>query len=262
MLILLAVLFLFSLPIISYLLSPVSTQKPLIFLLTILFLGTFTINHTSIKPLLGQWVNAHQSDQIYKMLQDDLEVSDLVLNKFISTMNSTEDSFLLGVEIFYKSLDMKSFNSSESIIGILNTSFQDESFKVSIYSLLSDLRDAKYPLIGDAKLLLVAAAPASCNAEKLTAIVNIPNGPDVNIAAKDFLSPDFSQTLLLDKSDAQVKGFDLPSAFLYQEIIQLELVVFCSKNTFHIFKTLDLKYSENNAEQVFIYANEWLKKEQ
>jgi len=67
---------------------------------------------------------------------------------------------------------------------------------------------------------------------------------------------------LLDKSDAQVKGFDLPSAFLYQEIIQLELVVFCSKNTFHIFKTLDLKYSENNAEQVFIYANEWLKKEQ
>ena len=62
----------------------------------------------------------------YKMLQDDLEVSDLVLNEFISTMNSTEDSFLLGVEIFYKSLDMKSFNSSESIIGILNTSFQDQ----------------------------------------------------------------------------------------------------------------------------------------
>jgi hypothetical protein len=109
---------------------------------------------------------------------------------------------------------------------------------------------------------LVAAEPASCNATKLTAVVNIPNGPDVNIAAKDFLSPDFSQTFLLDKSDAQVKGFDLPSAFLYQEIIQLELVVFCSKNTFHIFKTLDLKYSENNEEQVFIYANEWLKKEQ
>ena len=262
MLILLAVLFLCSLPIISYLLSQVSPQKPLIFILTILLLGAFSLNHTSLKPLFGQWANAHQSDQIYKMLQDDLEVSDLALNEFISTMNSTEDSFLLGVEIFYKSLDMKSFNSSESIIGILNTSFQDQSFKVSIYSLLSDLRDAKYPLIGDAKLLLVTAEPASCNAKKLTAVVTIPNGPDVNIAAKDFLSPDFSQTLLLDKSDAQVKGFDLPSAFLYQEIIQLELVVFCSKNTFHIFKTLDLKYSENNEEQVFIYANEWLKKEQ
>ena len=135
MLILFAVL-LCSLPIISYLLSPVSPQKPLLFLLTILLLGAFSLNHTSLKPLFGQWVNAHQSDQIYKMLQDDLEVSDLALNEFISTMNSTEDSFLLGVEIFYKSLDMKSFNSSESIIGILNASFQDQSYKVSILSLI------------------------------------------------------------------------------------------------------------------------------
>ena len=80
--------------------------------------------------------------------------------------------------------------------------------------------------------------------------------------AKYFLLSDFSHALLVDKSDVKVKGFGLPSAFLYHEIIQLELVVFCSKNTFHIFKTLDLKYSENNEEQVFIYANEWLKKEQ
>ena len=62
------------------------------------------------------------------------------------------------------------------------------------------------PWLADAKLLLVAAEPASCNAETLTAIVTIPNGPDVNIAAKDFLSPDFSLPLLLDKSDALVKG--------------------------------------------------------
>jgi hypothetical protein len=262
MLILVAILFLCSLPIISYLLSPVSTQKPLIFLITILVLGAFSLNHNSLKPLFGQWANAQKSEQIYHMLQNDLEVSDLVLNKFISQINSREDSFLLGVEIFYKSLDMKSYNSSESIIEILNTSFPDQNFKVSIYSLLSDLRDAKYPLIGDAKLLLVIAEPANCNAKKLTAIVNIPNGPDVNIAAKDFLSPDFSQVLSLDKSDAQVKGFDLPSAFLYQEIIQLELVVFCSKNTFNVFKTLDLKFSKNSKEEVFIYAIEWLKKEQ
>ena len=262
MLILVAVLFLCSLPIISYLLSPVSTKKPLIFLSTILLLGAFSLNHTSLKPLFGQWVYAQQSEQIYRVLQNDLEVSDLALNEFISTMNSPEDSFLLGAEIFYKSLDIKSFNSSESILGILNMSFQDQNFQVSIYNLLADLRDAKYPLIADAKILLVAAEPANCIIEKLTAIVNIPNGPDVNIAVKNFLSPDLSQILLLDKSDALVKGFDLPSAFLNQEIIQLEVVAFCSKNTFHIFKMLDLQFSENSKEQVFIYANEWLKKEQ
>ena len=262
MLILLAVLFLCSLPIVSYLLSPVSTQKPLIFLSPILLLGFFSLNHTSLKPLFGQWVYAQKSEQIDQMLQNDLEVSDLALNEFILTMDSMEDSFFLGAEVFYKSLEMKSFNSSESILRILNTNFQDQNFQVSIYNLLADLRDAKYPLIADAKILLVAAEPANCNIKKLTAIINIPNGPDVDIAAKDFLSPDLSQVLFLDKSDALVKGFDLPSAFLNQEIIQLQVAAFCSKKTFYIFKTVDLKYSENNEEQVFIYANEWLKKEQ
>ena len=109
---------------------------------------------------------------------------------------------------------------------------------------------------------MVVEEPANCNIETLIAIVNIPNGPDANIAMKNFLSPDFSQVLLLDKSDALIRVFDLPSAFLNQAIVQLEVVAFCSKNTFQIFKTLDLKYSENNEEQVFIYANEWLKKEQ
>jgi len=262
MLILVAVLFLCSLPIISYLLSPLSPQKPLIFLITILLLGAFSLNHTSLKPLFGQWVNAQQSEQIYKMLQDDLEVSDIAFHEFIFTMDSMTDSFLLGAEIFYKSLEMKSFNSSESILSILNTNFQDEKFKVSVFSLIADLRDAKHPMAADAKLLLVVEEPANCNIETLIAIVNIPNGPDANIAMKNFLSPDFSQVLLLDKSDALIRGFDLPSAFLNQAIVQLEVVAFCSKNTFQIFKTLDLKYSENNEEQVFIYANEWLKKEQ
>ena len=196
------------------------------------------------------------------MLQDDLEVSDIAFHEFIFTMDSMTDSFLLGAEIFYKSLEMKSFNSSESILSILNTNFQDEKFKVSVFSLIADLRDAKHPMAADAKLLLVVEEPANCNIERLIAIVNIPNGPDANIAMKNFLSPDFSQVLLLDKSDALIRGFDLPSAFLNQAIVRLEVVAFCSKNTFQIFKTLDLKYSENNEEQVFIYANEWLKKEQ
>ncbi|MDA9785297.1 hypothetical protein N9753_02875 [Gammaproteobacteria bacterium] len=262
MLILLAVLFLCSLPIISYLLSPVSPQKPLIFLLTILLLGAFSLNHSSSKPLFGQWANAHQSDQIYKMLQDDLEVSGKAFNEFIFAKDSMTDSFLFGAEIFYKSLEMNSFNSSESILNILNTSFQDEKFKVSMFNLIADLRDAKHPMAADVKLLLVVTEPANCNIETLTAIVNIPNGPDVNIAVKNFLSPDLSLPLLLDKSDALVRGFDLPSAFLNQAIVKLEVNIFCSKNTFQIFKMLDLKYSENNEEQVFIYANEWLKKEQ
>jgi hypothetical protein len=262
MLILIAVLFLCLLPIISYLLSPISPQKPLIFLITVLLLGAFLLNHTSLKPLFGQWVFANQSSAIYESLNKNLEVSDLLLDSFLSQMGSSEDSFLLGAKIFYKSIDMQSFTSAESILSILNTGFQDQNFQVPIYNLLADLRDAKYPMVSGAKLLLAIEEPSDCKIKKLSVIVNIPNGPDVDIAAKNFFLPDLSAVLSVDKSDALVRGFDLPSAFLNQEIIQLEVLGSCEKNTFHVFKTLDLQYSDNHQDKVFIYANEWLKKEQ
>jgi hypothetical protein len=262
MLILIAVLLLCSLPIISYLLSPISSQKPFIFLLTILLLGAFFLNHTSLKPLFGQWVFAHQSEAIYESLNKNLEVSDLLLNGTLSQMVTSEDSFLLGAKIFYKSIDMQSFASAESILRILSASFQDQNFQVPIYNLLADLRDAKYPMVSGAKLLLTIEDPGDCKIKQLTVIVNIPNGPDVSIAAKNFFLPDLSMVLSIDKSDSLVRGFDLPSAFLNQEIIQLEVLGSCEKNTFHVFKTLDLQYSDKYQDKVFIYANEWLKKEQ
>ena len=262
MLALIAILFLCALPLLSYLLHPLSTQKPLIFLAAIFLYGGLFLNHISSKPLLGQWSYAQQADSITQIIKENRQVPDSMLDNFLSQMNDSEDSFLLGVEIFYKSLDMKSFASAESILGALNSTFQSQNFKVPIYNLLADLRDLQYPLIAEANLSLEIEGPVSCKINKLTVIANIPNGPDVNIAVKNFLLPDLSKVLFVDKSDALVRGFDLPSAFLYQEIIQIEVLGFCEKTTFYAVKTLDLGYSTNNKDKIFIYANEWLKKEQ
>ena len=262
MLALIAIIFLCALPILSYLLQPLSPQKPLVFLLTIFLFGGFFLNYVSSKPLLGQWAFAQQSDTILKMINENREIPNSLFSSVLSQGDSSEDSFLLGVEIFYKSLDLKSFASAESILGSLNSIFQSQNFQVPIYNLLADLRDTKYPLVADVNLSIKLEEPVKCKLDKLTAIVNIPNGPDVNIAAKNFLSPDLSKPLFIDKSDALVKGFDLPSAFLNQETIQLEIIGSCKKNMFNVFKTLDLSDSVNNEDVVFIYANEWLKKEQ
>ena len=55
MLIIIAVSIILLLPILSYLLNPLSEQKSLIFLFTFLFFGSFLINFVSDNSLLGSW---------------------------------------------------------------------------------------------------------------------------------------------------------------------------------------------------------------
>ena len=76
MLIIIAVSIILLLPILSYLLNPLSEQKSLIFLFTFLFFGSFLINFVSDNSLLGSWAEANQSDSILRAISADEEFSD------------------------------------------------------------------------------------------------------------------------------------------------------------------------------------------
>jgi hypothetical protein len=43
-------------------------------------------------------------------------------------------------------------------------------------------------------------------------------------------------------------------------MIKVEAQAQCANSAFQAFKSLDLKYSKDNQEELFFYANEWLKK--
>jgi hypothetical protein len=45
-------------------------------------------------------------------------------------------------------------------------------------------------------------------------------------------------------------------------MIKIEAQAQCDTGDFQAFKSLDLKYSKGNQDELFFYANEWLKKEQ
>ena len=167
-----------------------------------------------------------------------------------------------GVQVFYKALELESFNSAESILQTLNSQFISENFQVPIFNLLADLRDSKYPDLADSKLLINIENPSDCNLQSLKFFVSIPDGPDVSIAAKEIISPDLEQPFVLDKSHSLVRGFDITSAFLQQEMIKIKAHAQCDNSAFQAFKSLDLKYSKGNQDELFFYANEWLKKEQ
>ena len=54
----------------------------------------------------------------------------------------------------------------------------------------------------------------------------------------------------------------LEDAFIQQEVIKVKALAECNKFTYEAFKSIDLKYSQDNQEELFFYTDEWLKKEQ
>ena len=250
------------LPVIAYLLNPLSNQKSLIFLVTILVFGGFVLNFISKNPFIGSWVQATQSESILRTISHDEEVDKLLLNQYIYSNTSEEQSFLIGTQFFYKALEAQSFFSAESILKHLNEEFVSENFQVPIFNLLADFRDEKYPEIANSNLVINIENPANCNMQLLQLGVSIPNGPGVNIASKELLSPNIDMPIKLDKSNSMVRGFDIASAFMQQEVIKVTAIAECNNFTFEAFKSIDLKYSQNNKEELFFYTDEWLKKEQ
>ena len=262
MLLIIAVSIILLLPIISYLLHPLSNQKSIVFLTTFLIFGGFIVNFFSTNPLIGSWVDVNQSESIYRSISRNKKLNGPSINQYLENAPSKDESFMRGVQVFYKALEFQSFDSAESILQTLNSQFISENFQVPIFNLLADLRDAKYPDLANSKLLISVENPSICNLQLLKFSVSIPGGPDVSIASKEIISPDLERPFILDKSHSLVRGFDLTSAFLQQEMIKIEAQAQCDNWTFQAYKSLDLKYSKGNQDELFFYTNEWLKKEQ
>jgi len=262
MLIIFTVSIILLLPVISYLLQPLSNKKSIVFLTTFILFGGFFFNFISPNSYIGSWVQATQSESLISTISRNAEFDTLFINKYLESASSEDESFLLGAKVFYKAIELKAFNSAESILKTLNLRFISENFQVPIFNLLADLRDVKYPNLANSKVLVHIENPPNCHLKFLQFFVSIPDGPEVNIASREILSPNIDMPFKLDKSNSLLRGFDIASAFLQQEIIKVEVQAKCDNSVFQSFKSLDLKYSKENQEELFFYTNEWLKKEQ
>ena len=197
------------------------------------------LNFLSPNALIGSWVQTTQSESIYRTIVRNEDFDNFIINEYLDNISSEDESFMLGVQVFYKALEVRSFNSAESILKNLNSQFISETFQVPIFNLLADLRDAKYPNLTNSKVLVNIENPPNCNLESLQFFVSIPGGPEVNIASKEILSPDIEIPFRLDKSNSLIRGFDITSAFLQQEIIKVEAQAVCENTAFQSFKSFD-----------------------
>ena len=104
MLLIIAVSVILLLPIISYLLHPLSNQKSIVFLTTFLIFGGFIVNFFSTNPLIGSWVDVNQSESIYRSISRNKKLNSPLINQYIENAPSKDESFMRGVQIFYKAL--------------------------------------------------------------------------------------------------------------------------------------------------------------
>ena len=123
MLIIIAVSVILLLPVISYLFQPFSNQKSFVFLATFIICGGFLLNFLSPNALIGSWVQTTQSESIYRTIVRNEDFDNFIINEYLDNISSEDESFMLGAQVFYKALELGSFNSAESILKTLNTQF-------------------------------------------------------------------------------------------------------------------------------------------
>ncbi len=94
MLIILALSALLLLPVISYLLHPLSNQKSIVFLASFLIFGGFIFNFLSPNSLMGSWVQATQSESIFQTISSNKEFDSLLIKQYLENSSSEDESFL------------------------------------------------------------------------------------------------------------------------------------------------------------------------
>ena len=86
------------------------------------------------------------------------------------------------------------------------------------------------------------------------------NGPNIPIASLNF--ENFIE-VVLKNSNSSIPGFDIASAYLNNETLELKASLFCINNMLDYYSESTLLFGQNNhINSHNIRPNEWLKREQ
>ena len=159
-----------------------------------------------------------------------------------------------------KAIEDSKFIAAESLISISEQYFQTTDEKFIFYTLYTKLRDAKFPDFAKSKLIINLNSPPECSNFFGTAEVFIMNGPKIPIASKKFMD---SSEFELENIHSSIPGFDLASAYLNQETLDLKISLNCLEID-SIFNSENALLIDNNqpVNSYNIEANEWFKREQ
>ena len=167
-------------------------------------------------------------------INDNNKIPENITREFNNNI-SNEDKIYWLQSYINKAIEDSKFIAAESLISISEQYFQTTDEKFIFYTLYTKLRDAKFPDFANSKLIININTPLECSNFFGTAEVFIMNGPNIPIASKKFSD---TSEFIFENIDSSIPGFDLASAYLNQETLDLKVSLNC-------LGTASIFYSEN-----------------
>lgn len=246
-------------PILAYLLSQKTKNKGYIFGISFLVILICLFSVIGKYSFLGSIENQKINSNILINIDNDRKISKKIIQKFDKNINNQEKLYWLQSYI-KKAIEDNKLIAAESLISISEPYFQTADEKYIFYSLYTNLRDAKFPSYAKSELFINFISPPGCENLEGSLDVFIVNGPQIPIATKQFTN---SSELVLKNTDSSIPGFDLASAYLNQEALDLKILLNCTDLDTTFYSESTLLFNNNQPVNSYnIKANEWSKREQ
>lgn len=246
-------------PILAYLLSQKTKNKGYIFGISFLVILICLFSVTGKYSFLGSIENQKINSNILINIDNDRKIPKKIIQKFDKNINNQEKLYWLQSYI-KKAIEDNKLIAAESLISISEPYFQTADEKYVFYSLYTNLRDTKFPSYAKSELFINFISPPGCENLEGSLDVFIVNGPQIPLASKKFTN---SSELVLKNTDSSIPGFDLASAYLNQEALDLKILLNCTNLNSSFYSESTLLFNNNQPVNSYnIKANEWSKREQ
>jgi len=246
-------------PVLAYLLSQNTKNKGYIFGISFLVVLICLFTVVGRYSFLGSIKNQKINSEILMDINANNKISENITREFNKSINNEDKVYWLQNYI-NKAIEDNKFIAAESLISISEQYFQTTDEKFIFYTLYTKLRDAKFPDFAESKLIINLMLPVSCSGFFGTAELYIMNGPKIPIASKKFTN---SSEFIFENIDSSIPGFDLASAYLNQETLDLKVSLNCSEIASIFYSENALLFDKNQPINSYnIEANEWFKREQ
>ena len=247
------------LPIFAYILSQRTKNKGYIFGLSIIIFLFCIFSFIGKFSFLGSIKNQQLNNEFLVLISEDKKITNEVLVKLKEQIN--QEMILSWLTSYIKeAISLKKFNTAEDLISSSESYFITPEEKFLFYSLYTQLRDAKFPNYANSDLIIEFERPLDCILTDGAAQLFIMNGPNIPIANVSFSS---FEPLVMTNQDSSIPGFDITSAYLNQQTIDMSIILKCKNITNNYSLNTSILFDSNMPSNTYkIKVNEWLKNAQ
>ena len=248
--------FIAGLPILAYVLAQNTNNKGMVIGSSIIIFSICLIIFISKFAILGSLQKQILTNKIFDEIYIDSKISKEYLNRIKKILSEDEQKTWL-ISLISESIELKKLNSAESLIAFSEIFFVSNNEKLIFYRLYTNLRDEKFPKYKDSNFIIESDSKYPCLVDAGNISIFINNGPRIPLAKKEFSS---MKDLVLNNQNSIIPGFDIASAQLNQETIELNIKIFCNENDSSFYlKNLIVLPKDRTSIKYKIDLNEWLK---